>query len=84
MRQEVRAMEKQVDIGFLSEGPHEAGISMTWLICDNGMTVDQGTATYSAGDGLIRWMGGRPPAEFEGLVRCAIEDAIINQSKRRA
>jgi hypothetical protein len=68
-------MERQVDVGILDASPDGAFVRVTWLICDNGMTAAQGTGVFHHDGGRIAWDPDAPPAEYEGLVRCAIEDA---------
>jgi hypothetical protein len=68
-------LERQVDIGILDASPDGASVRVSWLICDNGMTVAQGRATRERNSARIAWDDDPPPAEYEGLVRCAIEDA---------
>ena len=63
-------MERQVGVD-VSQAPG-GSLSVRWFVCDNGMTVCEGTALYDAGADALDWQGERPPAEYEGRVRAEI------------
>ena len=69
-------MEKQVDVTVLPPQENEARRWVRWLICDNGMTVGEGTALCDPQTGGCVWEEERPPAEYEGQVRLAIARAL--------
>ena len=63
-------MERQVgvDIAEAPGGP----LSVRWFVCDNGLTVCEGTALWDARTEALDWQEERPPAEYEGQVRAEI------------
>lgn len=63
-------MERQVGVDVLESPGGE--LSVRWFVCDNGMTVWEGTALCDAATDTLDWQGERPPAEYEGQVRAEI------------
>jgi hypothetical protein len=67
-------MERQVEATPLSSKA-DGYRRFHWRICDNGMTVAEGTVQWNEATGACDWEDFRPAAEYEGQVRSAIAHA---------
>ena len=69
-------MERQVDLDFGHLMPDGRQV-VRWLVCENGLTLDEGNAVLETISGSLDWAGHRPDEFSEGLVRAAIAERIV-------
>jgi hypothetical protein len=75
-------MQKQVDVDILSDAGDDAAVRARWFICDNGITVADGVASYLPESGKIDWNGDPPPADLYADVLFEIDRAVSRRRNR--
>ena len=77
-------MEQQVDIDILDVGSPDTPAVARWLICDNGMTVDEGTVRYNPQNGMLDWNGSPPPISLYTTVVLQLDRALARRIGRNS